>query len=117
MDYPLRQISIRVPWHDTGWDGRVCATPRLNGSCLKLKRVAEMRDDAAEEDFAGKRLDELPQANWPACASERMGFMAAFEYTRMANHPYNRGLLTSHGHFKETALRHPPYSAAAVPSA
>lgn len=36
MNYPLRHISIRVPWHDTGWDGRVCATPRLNGSCLKL---------------------------------------------------------------------------------
>jgi len=34
--YPLRHISIRVPWHDTGWDGRVCAKPRLNGACLKL---------------------------------------------------------------------------------
>lgn len=117
MNYPLRHISIRVPWHDTGWDGRVCAAPRLNGSCLKLKRVAEERDDAAEEGVAGKRLDELPQAKWPACASERMGFMAPFEYVRMANHPYNRGPETSHGHFRETPLRHPPYSAAAVPFA
>lgn len=41
MDYPLRHISIRVPWHDTGWDGRVCAAPRLKGACLKLKRIAE----------------------------------------------------------------------------
>lgn len=117
MNYPLRHISIRVPWHDTGWDGRVCAAPRLNGACLKLKRIAEERDDAAEEAVAGKRLDELPQAKWPACAAERMGFMAPFEYVRMANHPYNRGPETSHGHFKETALRHPPYSAAAVPFA
>jgi hypothetical protein len=38
MHYPLRHISIRVPWHDTGWDGQVCAAPRLNGACLKLKR-------------------------------------------------------------------------------
>jgi hypothetical protein len=37
MNYPLRLISIRVPWHDTGWDGRVCATPRLDGSCLKIQ--------------------------------------------------------------------------------
>ena len=37
MNYPLKHISIRVPWHDTGWDGRVCAAPRLNGACLKLK--------------------------------------------------------------------------------
>ncbi len=117
MKYPLRHISIRVPWHDTGWDGRVCAAPRLNASCLKLKRVAEDRNDAAEEAAAGKRLDELPQARWPACVAERMGFMAPFEYVRMANHPYNRGPETSHGHFKPTPLRHPPYSAAVVPFA
>ena len=117
MEYPLRHISIRVPWHDTGWDGKVCATPRLNGSCLKLKRIAESRDDAAEATVAGKRLDELPQSKWPACVAERMGFMAPFEYVRMANHPYNRGPDTGHGHFKETPLRHPPYSAAAVPFA
>ena len=23
MNLPLRHISIRVPWHDTGWDGHV----------------------------------------------------------------------------------------------
>jgi hypothetical protein len=56
MTYPLRHISIRVPWHDTGWDGRVCAALRLNGACLKLKRIAENRDDAAEESVAGKSL-------------------------------------------------------------
>jgi hypothetical protein len=21
--FPLRHLSIRVPWNDTGWDGRV----------------------------------------------------------------------------------------------
>ena len=46
-DYPLRHVSIRAPWHDTAWDGRVCANPGLNGSCLRLKRIAEERDDAA----------------------------------------------------------------------
>lgn len=117
MSFPLKHVSIRVPWHDTGWEGRVCAAPRLNGSCLKLKRIAEDRDDAAEEAVAGKCLDELPQAKWPACTAERMGFMAPFEVVRMANHPYNRGPETNHGHFKETPLRHPPYSAAVVPFA
>lgn len=71
-------MSIRVPWHDTGWDGRVCAAPKLNASCLKLKRIAENRDDAAEDAVAGKRLDELPPERWPACVAERMGFMAPF---------------------------------------
>ena len=117
MSYPLKHISIRVPWHDTGWDGRVCAAPRLNGACLKLKRIAEDRDDDAEESVAGQSIKDLPQAKWPSCIAERVGFMAPFEYVREANHPYNRGPETSHGHFKLTALRHPPYSAPVVPFA
>ena len=117
MNYPLRHISIRVPWHDTGWDGRVCAAPRLNGSCLKLKRIAENRDDAAEEALANKSIQDLPEAQRPPCIAERAGFMAPFEYVRWADHPYNRGPETVHGHFKPTALRHPPYSAPAVPFA
>lgn len=117
MDYPLKHLSIRVPWHDTGWDGRVCAAPRLNDACLKLRRIAEGRDDNAEEAVAGRSLSELPSSQWPACAAERVGFMAPFEYVRTANHPYNRGPDTSHGHFKPTVLRHPPYSAAVVPFA
>ena len=43
--------------------------------------------------------------------------MAPFEYVREADHPYNRGPDTSHGHFKRTKLRHPPYSAPAAPFA
>jgi hypothetical protein len=51
--YPLRHISIRVPWHDTSWDGRVCETPHLNGACLKLKGIGQNRNDAAEEAVHG----------------------------------------------------------------
>ena len=115
--YPLRHISIRVPWHDTSWDGRVCSQPHLNGSCLKLKRIGQERDDAAEEAVAGQSLKDLPEEKWPCCVDERVGFMAPFEYTRRKNHPYNRGPESSHGHFDETPLRHPPYSAAAIPFA
>ena len=117
MMYPKKHVSIRVPWHDTGWDGRVCANPRLNGSCLKLKRIGQDRNDAAEEDVAGQSLAVLSQEKWPCCVAERVAFMAQFEYTRIANHPYKRTSEGSHGHFAPTALRHPPYSAPAVPFA
>ncbi len=117
MNYPLKHISIRVPWHDTGWDGRVCAAPKLNGACLKLKRIAETRDDDAEESVAGSSIKDLSEAKWPSCIAERAGFMAPFEYVREAGHPYNRGPETIHGHFKLTPLRHPPYSTPAVPFA
>ena len=117
MSDPLRHISIRVPWHDTGWDGRVCSAPHLNGDCLILNRIAEGRDDDAEKSVRGKSIKDLSQEQWPSCVAERVGFMAPFEYTRIANHPYNHGPETSHGHFKPTALRHPAYSAPAVPFA
>ena len=115
MTYPKRHISIRVPWHDTGWDGRVCAQPHLNGSCLKLKRIGQGRDDAAEVKVAGQSIKDLPQEKWPCCIAERMAFMAPFEYTRVANHPYKRDSDGIHGHFALTPLPHPPYSAPAVP--
>jgi len=105
MNYPLRQVSIRVPWLDTCWDGRVCAAPRLNGVCLRLSRIADSRDDVAEEQVAGKSLNEHPQARWPACAAEQAGFMTPFVYIREARHPYDRGPDSSHAHFKPTPLR------------
>lgn len=115
MNYPLRHVSIRVPWHDTGWDGRVCANPKLNSSCLKLKRIGVSRDDEAEEKVKGKSLDVLAQADWPCCVAERVGFMAPFEYVRTAKHPYNKKQDCAHSHFDETPIRHPKYSAAIVP--
>lgn len=113
--YPLRHVSIRVPWHDTGWEGRVCAAPHLNDSCLKLKRIAENRDDAAEKAIAGRSLNDIPQEKWPCCFEERMSFMAPIEFATLKNHPYNRDPDCAHGHFGPTPLRHPAYSAAAIP--
>ena len=115
MTYPLRHISLRVPWHDASWDGRVCANPRLNSSCLKLRRIAEGRDDAAEEKIKTLLFSDLPAEKWPCCVGERVSFLAPFEITRSTNHPYNRGPDTSHGHFGGTPLRQPPFSAPAIP--
>src|SRR3954469_17267431 len=111
MSYPLRHISVRVPWHDTGWDGRVCANPRLNSSCLQLKGIGEKRNDNAEQAVKGQSLNVLPQEQWPCCVTERMAFMAPFEYTRVAQHPYRHNDEGEHAHFAPTGLRHPAYSA------
>jgi ATP-dependent exoDNAse (exonuclease V) alpha subunit len=42
-------------------------------------------------------------------------FMSPFDYVRMASHPYVKTSPKSHGHFKETPLPHPAYSAPALP--
>ena len=113
--YPFRHLSIRVPWHDLGWDGRVCSEPLQNAACLKLKRIGQSRNDEAEHDVRGKSIEDLDPEQWPCCLPERAMFMAPFEYTRMASHPYVKTSPETHGHFQPTALRHPRYSAPAVP--
>lgn len=113
QNYPLRHISIRVPWHDDEWRGTVCKKPKLNGACLRLPHIAESRNDEAEQAVAGKSIENLDQGQWPCCVPERAMFMAPFEYTRMANHPWTK--LDPSSHFAPTPLRHPIYSAPAVP--
>ena len=73
MSYPLKYISIRVHWHDTEWDRRVCAAPRLNGACLKIKRIAEDGDDDPEKTIAGQSIKDLPQAKRRFHIAERVG--------------------------------------------
>lgn len=107
----IKHISIRVPWHDSGWDGTVCQEPAQNGACLKLKRIAADRDDDAEQRLRGQSLAVLPQEKWPCCVSERVAIMAPFEYTRYASHRYTKSSPDSHGHLIATPLHRAQYSA------
>ncbi len=110
---PLRHISIRVPWHDNGWNGTICKRPVENASCLVLSRIRETRDDKAEIENAGQHSRDFEDRHFPACLPERGGFMSAFEYTRNVEHPYKWS--AAHSHFAETPFRYPAYSAACIP--
>jgi len=119
QEYPLRHISIRVPWHDNEWKGTVCLEPELNGSCLRLPRIADHRSNPKKsnqcEPIRGQSIKDLDPKTWPCCVAERGMFMSPFEYTRIATHPYVEHSPETHGHFAPTPLQHPPYSAPAVP--
>jgi hypothetical protein len=111
---PLRHVSIRVPWHDAGWNGTICGDPVNNASCLRLANIHERRNDDLEIRLSGKRVDELPPDQHPPCVAERATFMADFAVTRSVRHPYSK---TSgvHRHYLPTAFHLPAYSAGAVP--
>lgn len=111
---PLHHISVRVPWHDRGWDGSVCADPKGNTSCLILPRVADEKDDEAEHVVRAKFWKELPEQQWPGCKAERAAFMAPFEFTRTLSHPYVKSS-KAHKHFADTPITHPVYSANCIP--
>ncbi len=81
--YPLKHISIRVPWHDNGWNGTICKEPCLNDSCLKLFRISESRDEKKESCLAGQSIEKLEQNQWPACVPERGMFISPFNYIKI----------------------------------
>lgn len=117
--WPLRHISVRVPWHDDGWKGTVCKHPELNGSCLRLPRISKHRGNPEKanqcEAVAGRDIHDLDAKMWPCCVPERAMFMSPAEYERLAVHPYTNTSPDTHAHFAPTPLRHPAYSLPAVP--
>lgn len=114
MNLPLHHLSIRVPWHDNGWNGTVCADPVNNASCLRLSKIHEGRDDGAEVEIRGSRIDNLNRSQLPPCIEERAAFMADFPITWWAKHPY-LGRSDVHDHFLPTPVELPAYTVGAVP--
>ena len=73
----LRHVSVRVPWHDRGWDGHVCDSPLDNSSCLALKLVAENRKDEIEDGIGGKAFEDLPPDQVPPCLRTSSNFLSS----------------------------------------
>lgn len=111
---PLRHLSIRVPWHDAGWNGTICADPLNNASCLRLANIHERRNDELEGRLSGKRIDDLKSEQYPPCVAERATFMADFAVTRSVRHPYAKSS-AAHKHYLPTPFHLPAYSAGVVP--
>lgn len=90
-------LSVRVPWHDSGWSGSVCRDPLANASCVLLKNVSERRHDDYEVTKAGRPLNEVDVSRI-GCMTERGSFLSPHSYELTQEHPYRfnpalRGLL------------------------
>ena len=110
-----QHISIRVPWHDHGWDGTVCVDPESNISCLRLKNISENRNDKEEAAICGQCMAD--HATVLSCIGEGAGFMSPREVVRTTEHPYKKRNPATHGHFLPTDVIYPPYSFPARPFA
>ena len=111
---PPTHLSIRVPWHDSGWDGTVCRDPKANTSCNVLARIGEGKRDDEEVKSAGKSLNVLNAHELPPCIGERAAFMSKTPLVRITEHPY-ASYQEQYKHFKKTQFVHEPFSAACVP--
>jgi hypothetical protein len=112
----VQHLSVRVPWHDTGWTGQVCAAPSANASCLALSRIHEGRDDVVEDALAGQDWEQCEAAaSLPPCVRERAGFMRAQEFRIGVTHPYSGRGSQAHDALGRLGMRFPAYSAPCVP--
>lgn len=112
---PVHHLTIRVPWHDSGWNGTFCRNPCGNTSCTILKRIATGRDDDFETAHAGESIEGLTREQMPPCVDEHGTIMSPFPQSMIKHHPYADWKQESHGHFASTAYTIPSYSAAAIP--
>ncbi len=108
----MHHVSVRVPWHDTDWTGRVCSKPSANHSCTVLPRIKQGKDVAAEQAAAGCAFGDVEHGP-PPCAWERGGFMRSQAATYSYFHPYGENAL--YAHFAETTQRMAPYSLEVLP--
>jgi hypothetical protein len=110
----IEHISIRVPWHDAGWNGTVCHDPRGNGTCVLLKNIGQRRRDVHEDSIAGRRISDLPLADAPPCVAERATFMSPQPIQFERVHPFTEKS-KAFAPFQPTPQPMPAYSAQAVP--
>lgn len=64
-------LSVRLPWHDNGWNGCICEHPKRNSFCgglysVNAETIRQNKDDDWEEANAGKPVSELDRL--PPCA-------------------------------------------------
>jgi energy-coupling factor transporter ATP-binding protein EcfA2 len=112
---PTQHITIRVPWHDSGWNGSVCNNPCGNTSCMVLPRIGASRDDDYETEVAGQSIETMERAEYPPCVDEHSTVMAAFNQSMIKHHPYSESSPDSHGHMTSTPYTIQQFSAAAIP--
>lgn len=54
-------LSVRICWHDSGWNGRICKNPKNNKFCTFLDHIREKKDEKFEDievQYSGIKLSE-----------------------------------------------------------
>ena len=110
----MKHISVRVPWHDSGWDCRICANPRCNTYCRQLPNIVNSKIDC-EQLQHGKDWSKMTTKERPACAGENGGFMNRNSYKREFVHIYAWNKDNPHSKLLPTTVTIPPYSALGIP--
>lgn len=113
----IQHLTLRVAWHDSKWNGQVCAEPSNNSFCAMLDRIRLEKNDKQEDLLRGKSWADLTPEQLPPCKAESGIFMNTMPWRRKFEHPYvnNKHCKETHGGMYPRILEIPPYTAIAVP--
>lgn len=104
-----KHVTVRMAWHDAGWNGTICSDPVANGYCvgshsLLSERLAKGKQLEPEQSNPGKPLDSLYPEYLPPCYWTSSAF-SALPTNAVHDHPFSR--------FRDSKRIHekmPPYS-------
>ena len=114
----IQHLSIRVPWTDNGFIGRVCDCPLKNFACQRLKSIAENSMLACHqpevESVGFSCFSEKDKRQKLPCITESKAFMSPEEITVECSHDYSK-YYSTHKDFVPSTMRIPPYTLVARP--
>lgn len=101
-DEMAKHLSLRLPWHDRGWDGHVCDNPVANVYCsgeygLKAHGIRDKKDDAQEKAIGSQPVEGIrPACYRPPCLQtiQTFGGRRALSYLHEPKEFLNRGNVT-----------------------
>ena len=103
----MTHLSVRLAWHDRGWNGRICSEPHLNAHCIYNEQIRKERKDDREREHAESHVGNLE--NWaPPCARD-IGAYASKGFIHEHTDPLERPYLDP------TTQKVPPYSSLPAP--
>ena len=110
----VRNLSIRVPWHDRAWDGHVCSDPLGNSSCLALKLIAENRKDDIEQKLPNEAFDALSPDQVPPCLRASGTFLSSHSHSFESVMAYSTWS-KDHKHIQPRLVHVPAWGALTIP--
>lgn len=86
-----KNITVRVPWQDNGWQGNVCSNPENNFSCKYLRGIAENKNCEFECPLASQKFIDIPEKDSKKipCIKENAAFLSDVTLSFMAEYPYS----------------------------
>lgn len=115
----VQHISIRVPWTDNDFIGRICDCPLKNYACKRLKSIAKTESlicqKKGNEGIDLGNIDDAEKRKNLPCVNEGMAFMCDKDITIECLHNYSLYGYESHRDFIPSQQVIPAYTLIAHP--